>query len=175
MKKGLLILTVLLLLTGCKNKESKTDGKTSEEISYTNKFECSRVEKIKKYDLDGNSGHITTDQAKEREESPVAIEEKIQKIYDFNEDGSKLLAFYEIYTYEYVLDGYDMDTEKNNYDCGNYDEYGFKSCDITTNENSVIITKVADLTSDYNKDMVDTMTLESIKADYAEGEMYTCE
>lgn len=36
------------------------------------------------------------------------------------------------------------------------------------------MTKVADLKSDYNKDMTEKMTLASIKADYAEGEIYTC-
>lgn len=30
---------------------------------------------------------------KERQNSPVAINEKISKIYDFTKDGSKLLAF----------------------------------------------------------------------------------
>ncbi len=173
MKKCLLILTVLLLLTGC-NKDKTTDGNAGKQVSYTNKFECSREEEIKKYDLDGSLGDISSEQDNEREESPVAIIEKIQKIYDFNKDGSKLLGFYEINTYKYVLDDYDMDTEKNNYDCGNYEEYGIKSCEITTSEDSVIITKVTDLTSNYNKDMVATMTLESIKAKYAEEEMYTC-
>ena len=36
------------------------------------------------------------------------------------------------------------------------------------------MTKDADINRDYNKDMVSKMTLESIKSDYAQGDMYTC-
>lgn len=144
MKKGLIIICAIILLSGCDSKkETKENTTKPEEISYTNKFECYR-------------------------------NEKISKIYDFNKEGSKLLAFYEIHTYEYVIDIYDMDKEKSFYSCGEYEEYGFKSCEITTTKNSIIMTKVADINSDYNKDMVSKMTLESIKTDYAQGDMYTC-
>ena len=144
MKKGLIIICAIILLSGCDSKkETKENTTKPEEISYTNKFECYR-------------------------------NEKISKIYDFNKEGSKLLAFYEIHTYEYVIDGYNIDKEKSSYSCGEYEEYGFKSCEITTTKNSIIMTKVADINSDYNKDMVSKMTLESIKSDYAQGDMYTC-
>ena len=176
MKKGLIIICAIILLSGCDSKkETKENITKPEEISYTNKFECSRIEKIKKFDLDNkNAGRLTQEQMKERENSPVAINEKISKIYDFNKEGSKLLAFYEIHTYEYVIDIYNMDKEKSSYSCGDYEKYGFKSCEITTTKNSIVMTKVADLNSDYNKDMASKMTLESIKADYSEGDMYTC-
>lgn len=176
MKKGLIIICAVILLSGCDSKKATNENVTKpEEISYTNKFECSRIEKIKKFDLDNkNAGRLTQEQMKERENSPVAINEKISKIYDFNKEGSKLLAFYEIHTYEYVIDIYNMDKEKSSYSCGGYENYGFKSCEITTTKNSIIMTKVADLNSDYNKDVVSKMTLESIKADYSEGDMYTC-
>ena len=144
MKKGLIIICAIILLSGCDSKkETKENTTKPEEISYTNKFECYR-------------------------------NEKISKIYDFNKEGSKLLAFDEIHTYEYVIDIYNMDKEKSSYSCGEYEEYGFKSCEITTTKNSIIMTKVADINSDYNKDMVSKMTLESIKSDYAQGDMYTC-
>lgn len=175
MKKGLLIIASIMLLAGCENKETNNEVKKPDEISYTNKFECSRVEKIKKFDLDNKiAGRLTSEQMKERENSPVAINENVQKIYDFNESGDKLLSFYEVHTYEYLLDGYDINSEKENYSCGNYENYGFKSCTITTMENKIVMTKVADLKSDYNKGMVEKMTLASIKADYAEREIYTC-
>ena len=176
MKKGLIIICAIILLSGCDSKkETKENITKPEEISYTNKFECSRVEKIKKFDLDNkNAGRLTQEQMKERQNSPVAINEKISKIYDFNKEGSKLLGFYEIHTYEYVVDDYNMDKEKSSYSCGEYENYGFKSCEITTTKNSIIMTKVADINSDYNKDMVSKMTLESIKSDYAQGDMYTC-
>ena len=144
MKKGLIIICAIIILSGCDSKkETKENITKPEEISYTNKFECYR-------------------------------NEKISKIYDFTKEGSKLLAFYEIHTYEYVIDIYNMDKEKSSYSCGEYENYGFKSCEITTTKNSIIMTKVADINSDYNKDMVSKMTLESIKSDYAEGDMYTC-
>ena len=113
------------MLSGC---DSKKESITKpEEISYTNKFECLRVEKIKKFDLDNkNAGRLTQEQMKERQNSPVAINEKISKIYDFNKERSKLLGFYEIHTYEYVVDDYNMDKEKSSYSCGEYENYGFK-------------------------------------------------
>lgn len=132
------------MLSGCDSKKETKESITKpEEISYTNKFECYR-------------------------------NEKISKIYDFNKEGNKLLVFYEIHTYEYVIDIYNIDKEKSSYSCGEYENYGFKSCEITTTKNSIIMTKVADINSDYNKDMVSKMTLESIKSDYAQGDMYTC-
>ena len=86
MKKGLLIIASIILLAGCENKETNNEVKKPEEISYTNKFECSRTEKIKKFDLDNkNAGRLTSEQMKESENSPVAINENIQRIYDFNE------------------------------------------------------------------------------------------
>lgn len=117
MKKGLIIICAIIMLSGC---DSKKESITKpEEISYTNKFECLRVEKIKKFDLDNkNAGRLTQEQMKERQNSPVAINEKISKIYDFNKERSKLLGFYEIHTYEYVVDDYNMDKEKSSYSCG---------------------------------------------------------
>lgn len=102
MKKGLIIICAIILLSVCDSKkETKENTTKPEEISYTNKFECSRVEKIKKFDLDNkNAGRLTQEQLKERQNSPVAINEKISKIYDFNKEGNKLLVFYEIHTYE---------------------------------------------------------------------------
>lgn len=88
MKKGLIIICAIIILSGC---DSKKESITKpEEISYTNKFECYR-------------------------------NEKISKIYDFNKEGNKLLVFYEIHTYEYVIDGYNIDKEKSSYSC---EEYG---------------------------------------------------
>lgn len=70
MKKVLIIICAIILLSGCDSKkETKENTTKPEEISYTNKFECSRIEKI-------------------------------SKIYDFNKEGNKLLVFYEIHTYE---------------------------------------------------------------------------
>ena len=82
MKKGLIIICAIIMLSGCDSKkETKENITKPEEISYTNKFECSRVEKIKKFDLDNkNAGRLTQEQMKERQNSPVAINEKISKM-----------------------------------------------------------------------------------------------
>lgn len=48
MKKGLIIICAIIILYGCDSKkETKENITKPEEISYTNKFECSRVEKLK--------------------------------------------------------------------------------------------------------------------------------
>lgn len=176
MKKGLIVIGAILLLTGCGSKKTNNDDPS--QISYTNKFECSKSEKIKQYDLESRNEKgmfIGTDKAK-RSESPVAINEITTKIYDFNKSGDKLIAYYEIITYEYLIDGYNMEDEKKFYEnkCDNYSEYGFKTCQISTKDKKIVITKTANLESDYNKNTVSSMTKESIKNDYAGGEVYTC-
>lgn len=48
MKKVLIFLGAVLLLAGCESKKETNENITKpKEISYTNKFECSRVEKSK--------------------------------------------------------------------------------------------------------------------------------
>ena len=176
MKKGLLLLSIMLLLTGCKSNEHEQNG--GKELSFTNKYECTRTETITKYTIDYRneiSTTLTKEELEEKNNSPVAVNISVSKIYDFNKDGSKLQNFYEIQKYEYLLD-YDMSNEKEKLSssCGNYQEYGFKSCDITTKGNTITITKTADLKSDYNIDLAEKTTMESIKEAYKGGEVYTC-
>ena len=88
MKKGLIIICAIIILSGC---DSRKESITKPEwISYRNNFECYR-------------------------------NEKISKIYDFNKEGNKLLVFYEIHTYEYVIDIYNIDKEKSSYSCVEYE------------------------------------------------------
>ena len=176
MKKGLLLLSIMLLLTGCKSNEQEQNG--GKALSFTNKYECTRTETITKYTIDHRneiSTTLTKEELEEKNNSPVAVNVSVSKIYDFNKDGSKLQNFYEIQKYEYLLD-YDLSSEKEKLSssCGNYQEYGFKSCNITTKDNTITITKTADLKSDYNKDLAEKTTMESIKEAYEGGEVYTC-
>lgn len=177
MKKGILLLSVMLLLTGCKSEEQQ-NNKEDKAISYTNKYECTRTETITKYTIEHRnetSRVLSAEELKEKKESPVAVNVEVSKIYDFNKEGSKLLNFYEIRKYEYLLD-YDLKDEEKSLSsvCENYEKYGFKSCAIKTIDNTITITKTSDLKADYNKDLVEKTTLDSIKEAYKDGEIYTC-
>lgn len=152
MKKGLLLMSVALLLTGCGGKELTKD-KDIIKKDYTNKFECTRTEKI----YNGNG------------------EVKITKIYDFNKEGDKLLGYYEIATYIYTKD-VDMNEEKSKYleGCESGKEYGYINCKASVKDNVLTVSKEADLNHENNKEEASTMTKESIAKDYEDGEMYTC-
>ena len=106
--KKIIILSSLLLTIGC-TKETLNDK--SNNINYTNKYECVRSENIKKYLVDKRNGknHFTSIEEENtlRETSPIAIEERFYKTYNFNEDGSKLLNQIERETFTYLLD-YDI-------------------------------------------------------------------
>lgn len=176
MKRIIFLMGALLLVVGC-SKENKLDS--NKERSYTNKFECSRTDNTTQFQIDhkNTGGHIfTASELEEMQNSPVAIEGKISKVYDFNKDGSKLLAFYEIGTYKYLID-MDMEAEKETFvkKCDDYEKYGYKSCDISVNDNIITITREIDLTVDEMKSTLESTTLASVKEDYAEGEIYTCE
>lgn len=57
-----------------------------------------------------NSGHKST--ADNSDDTGIGVEGKVSKIYDFNKEGDKLLAFYEVGIYKYVMDT-DMKRKKN--------------------------------------------------------------
>lgn len=180
MKKNLLFLSIFLLLTGCSSEESGTsgniDGNTKKE--YTNKFECSMVENISKYTLDKRNGALYESLEEElnaRNNSTTAIERKMTKTYDFNKEGTKLIGYYEVETYTYIVD-VDMKKEKEYYNkkCDGVEEYGYTNCKISVKDNVITISKESDPKAEYNKDAFETITKESIKKDYAEGETYSC-
>ena len=174
--KKIIITASLLLTVGC-TKEALNDNPNN--INYTNKYECVRSETIKKYLVDRRNGknNFTSieDEKTLRETSPVAIEEKFYKTYNFNEDGSKLLNQIERDTYTYLLD-YDMDKELDFYKtkCDGVEEYGYKNCKVTLKDKVITITKELDLTSDKVSSELKNKTLDTIKSDYLEDEIYTC-
>ena len=174
-KKCLIVLGSVLLFTGCGNSEMKDKGVDS--LTFTNKYECFRTENYTKYDIEHRNGGgiLTADEMKEKKNSPIVVEGKISKIYDFNKEGSKLLAHYEIETYTYLID-VSMDEEKSVYEkkCSNSKEYGYKSCEVSVKDNVITLIRTSDLDSEYNKDTVEKMTLDSIMNDYKNDEMYTC-
>lgn len=174
--KKIIITTSLLLTIGC-TKEALNDN--SNNINYTNKYECVRSENIKKYLVDKRNGKNNFTSIEEentlRKTSPIAIEEKFYKTYNFNEDGSKLLNQIERDTFTYLLD-YDMDKELDFYKtkCDGVEEYGYINCKISLKDNVITITKELDLTSDKVSDELKNKTLAIIKNDYFEDEVYTC-
>lgn len=174
--KKIIITASLLLTVGC-TKEALNDNPNN--INYTNKYECVRSENIKKYLVDKRNGknNFTSieDEKTLRETSPVAIEEKFYKTYNFNKDGSKLLNQIERETFTYLFD-YDMDKELNFYKtkCDGVEEYGYKNCKVTLKDKVITITKELDLTSDKVSDELKNKTLAIIKSDYLEDEVYTC-
>ncbi len=174
--KKIIITTSLLLTIGC-TKEALNDN--SNNINYTNKYECVRSENIKKYLVDKRNGKNNFTSIEEentlRKTSPIAIEEKFYKTYNFNENGSKLLNQIERDTFTYLLD-YDMDKELDFYKtkCDGVEEYGYINCKISLKDNVITITKELDLTSDKVSDELKNKTLAIIKNDYFEDEVYTC-
>ena len=110
-----------------------------------------------------------------RETSPIAIEERFYKTYNFNEDGSKLLNQIERETFTYLLD-YDMDKELDFYKtkCDGVEEYGYINCKVSLKDKVITITKELDLTSDKVSDELKNKTLAIIKNDYFEDEVYKC-
>lgn len=174
-KKGLIVLGSVLLLVGCSNEKTKSES--GDELSFTNKYECSRVENYTKYDIEHRNGGgiLTTEEMEEKKNSPVAVEGRISKVYDFNKEGSKLLAYYEIETYTYLVD-VSMDEEKELYEkkCDNSKKYGYKSCEVKINDKVITLTRTLDLESEDNKDVVQKTTMDSVKSDFAEDEIFTC-
>ena len=134
---------------------------------------------MKKYLVDKRNGKNNFTSIEEentlRKTSPIAIEEKFYKTYNFNENGSKLLNQIERDTFTYLLD-YDMDKELDFYKtkCDGVEEYGYINCKISLKDNVITITKELDLTSDKVSDELKNKTLAIIKNDYFEDEVYTC-
>lgn len=136
------------------NVSAGTDNYTVREVNQRNNF-----------------GHKST--ADSSDDTGIGVEGKVSKIYDFNKEGDKLLAFYEVGTYKYVMDT-DMEKEYFADKCSGYKEYGYKSCEVSLKDKTITIFREIDLNSDDIEDSASIMTLESIKGEYAEGKIYTC-
>lgn len=175
--KKIIIAASLLLTVGCSKELDNNNNNPN--INYTNKYECVRSENMQKYLVDrrnGNGSYTSAEDEKNlRETSPVAIEEKFYKTYNFNKDGSKLLNLLETDTFTYLLD-YDMNKELDFYKtkCDGVEEYGYINCKVTLKDKVITITKELDLESEKVSSELKNKTLDIIKSDYLEDEIYTC-
>ena len=52
---------------------------------------------------------------------------------------------------------------------------GYINCKVSVDGKTITVNKEADLDGDYNKEEATKMILESIKNDYSESDIYTCE
>lgn len=171
MKKKVLLLTVIMgslfLIVGCGN----TKISSSDDISYTNKFECSRKEASTTQQV-----YYSTKQypSNESDNGKTAVETESSRIYDFNKNGDKLLAYYDITTYNYLVD-YDMNAQKAYFEttCKNIDKNTYKSCNVTLKDKVITIISEVDLNSEESKKYLSKATLDSIKENYLESS-YTC-
>lgn len=112
MKKMLvlpIIIGSVILLSGCgEKKELPSDDKKDEQVK-TIQYECVRNETLTVLNNRLKTGENPKENAGDQD---VAVNMSLARRYEFNELGDKLLAYYDISTYEYVFD-YDMDTQKN--------------------------------------------------------------
>lgn len=161
------IFSSVFLAMGCESV--KVNG--SEDITYTNKFECSRKETSTTQQV-----YYSTKEEllSEDDKGKNAVENELSKVYDFNKEGDKLLAYYDVVTYNYLVD-YDMNEQKKYFEktCDDIDKDIYKSCKVDLKDKTIIITKEADLNSKENKEQLSKTTLSSIKENFAES-LYTC-
>ena len=59
--------------------------------------------------------------------------------------------------------------------CDKSSDYEYINCKVSVDGKTITVTKEADLDGDYNKEEATKMILESIKNDYSESDIYTCE
>lgn len=161
-----ILFTCITFVTACGNAENET---TSDEITFTNKLECERKEKYtvsqifyktKKEALNGESSNTE------------AVEVTFSRLFDFNEAGDKLLAFYDVATYDYLVD-YDMNEQKKFYEneCENRYKESTETCKVTMKDNIIKVTMKGSTETD--KEWATSLTLELAKEDYKESP-YTC-
>lgn len=181
MKKVLIMFAILTLFVGCSNNEQNNTN--SNDISYTNKYECKRVSTYTKFDIENrnfNTVGLTTEEIsaklEEKKNSPTAVNIEQLKIYDFNKDGSKLLNYVDIEKYEYITD-VNIQNEKEYYEeeCKKYSNEWYKSCTVELKDNVITITKPYNLSSEQNKEMVEKTTKNSIIEAYSDNDMFVCE
>ena len=179
MKKLLFLFIALLLLSGCENKTPGANARenSNKEEKMINTLKCTYKNDFKKYDLDyrGSNSIMTPDAVEEKKNSPVAGHIENGYLYNFDESGNKLLNYYEITNYEYVID-YDVNNELEYYkkNCDKYSNAKYKSCDVTLNDKTISIKLEIDLNNEGYKNMAESTTKENTKANYLEDDMYIC-
>lgn len=179
MKKLLFLFIALLLLSGCENKTPGANARenSNKEEKMINTLKCTHKSDFKKYDLDyrDKNNLMTPELLEEKNSSAVAGHIENGYLYNFDESGNKLLNYYEITNYEYVID-YDMNSELEYYkkNCDKYSNVKYKSCDVTLNDKTISIKLEIDLNNEGYKNMAESATKENTKANYLEDDMYIC-
>ena len=166
-----IILCNLLLITACANNQTDNNISNPEEITYTNKYECTRSETL----TTSSFYYQTKKEVKNEEDSGKnAVEIVYTRSYDFSKEGSKLLNYYDITTYNFLVD-YDMESLKEYFasTCTESDKSTYKNCKVTLKDKTITILKEVDLNSETGKEYLSTSTLDSIKENYEESP-YTC-
>ena len=169
LKKVMIMLLMIssLFLFGCGKEENNNSNKN--DITYTNKFECAREDILTKDQI-----YYATKEEPVNGEKGDAVNVTYSRSYDFDEKGEKLLKYYDITTYDYILD-YDMDKQKAYYEnnCKEIDQKTYKSCKVILDNKKIVITSEIDLTSEVAKEYLATVSLNDVKENYADTP-YTC-
>lgn len=169
LKKVMIMLLMVssLFLFGCGKEENNDRNKNN--ITYTNKFECIREDKLTKDQI-----YYATKEEPLNDEKGDAVNVTYTRSYDFDKNGDKLLAYYDITTYDYILD-YDMNKQKAYYEnnCKEIDQKTYKSCKVILDNKKIVIISEIDLTSEVAKEYLATVSLNDVKENYADTP-YTC-
>lgn len=179
MKKLLFLFVALLLLSGCENKTPGANARenSNKEKKMINTLKCTYKSDFKKYDLDYRDKNtlMTPELLEEKKNSPVVGHKENGYLYNFDESGNKLLNYYEITNYEYVVD-YDMNSELEYYKkkCDKYSNVKYKSCDVTLNDKTISIKLEIDLNNEGYKNMAKSATKENTKASFSGDDMFIC-
>lgn len=177
MRKRLLILGVIVcgafMLTGC-GKDltvNNNDGKV-ENLTYTNKFECKRSEK---YPTSQMYYKTKQEVLNDTDSGKDAVNVTLTRSYDFNKDSSKLLAYYDITIYDFLV-SYDMNALKKYYEdeCSKRDKNTYISCNVSLKDKTITVITEVDLNSEITNKYLTTVILDKIKDNYAES-TYKCE
>lgn len=137
----------LFLIVGCGN-EKVTDNGGTNGLTYTNKYECSRLEKY------------TTQQ----------VYYRTKKDHKNDEDSGKDALM----TYNYLVD-YDMEEQKKYFEdeCKTKDKDTYKSCIVSLSDKTITVTLEVNLDSADGKESFSGATLDLVKENYADSP-YTC-
>lgn len=158
MKKVVIILFILFLITGCGNKN--------------NTFSCYKNGTYSEYDIlnrDKNLMALTKDDKEkmilEKSNSPVMVNYKEERIYKYND---KIIENLEIYKYTYVMD-IEIDKEVKYYenDCdSSKDKYS--ECVVSLDNNTIAVQKKVNL------DSLKNLSIRDIKNTYNNNDLYEC-
>ena len=179
MKKILILFALCILFIGCqKNNQDNTNKDSTTGNSKTNEVLCSITSTITKYEIDNRtktSIGISAEEVEARKNSPIAINYESGYLYNFTEDGTKLLNYYEIKKYEYIID-YDMKSEKEYYSnsCNKLNASKYKDCKVELTDKTITVKYEINLDNEGYKNMAATLTKDKLIENYKEDEMYTC-